>query len=74
LLRAFANEIAAQAVAQTLSATGIPADLRVDDCGGSLPPLAMYRGFQVFVRSRDLAEATALLADFEAPKPDPDPL
>ena len=72
VLKAFPTELAAQAVAQALLAAGIPYLIAADNCGGAFPPLEIYRGIQVLVRTRDLDRARGILADFEAEKPEVD--
>jgi hypothetical protein len=72
ILRAFPTELEADAAAQALLAGGIPCLIAADNCGGAFPPLEIYRGIQVLVRTGDLDPAREILTDFEAEKPEVD--
>lgn len=57
----FPDEMSAEVAKTSLAASGIPAFISTDDCGGMAPHLKMITAIRLLVHSADVAEATAIL-------------
>jgi len=61
VLRKFSTEAEAQLAASVLEANGIPAEVRADTAGGTLPSIALIFPVRLLVRARDADLARELL-------------
>ena len=62
----FADEMSAEVVRMSLEASGIPAFVSKDDCGGMQPHLKMITAIRLMIDAADAAEARGLLEQLPA--------
>ena len=60
-LATFADEMSAEVARMSLEASGIPAFVSTDDCGGMQPHLKMITAIRLMINAADENEAKAIL-------------
>jgi hypothetical protein len=61
VLRKFSTEVEARLAASVLEANGIPAEVRADTAGGTLPSIALIFPVRLLVRAADADLAREIL-------------
>ena len=64
----YPDEMSAEVAKTSLVASGIPAFVSKDDCGGMRPHLKMITAIRLMINSADAAEANAILKQMPADK------
>ena len=62
----FADEMGAEVARMSLEASGIPAFVSKDDCGGMQPHLKMITAIRLMINAADETEAQAILEQLAA--------